>query len=257
MDFAKKEIICILLILFTFSCDRITRESGNVVESHHMSDIENIVWTLESLEIGVQPIDLSSYAPFHLIYGDSSFSGDDGCNRYGGIYHTKCDTVVPARVTATEMACSNINSFSWQHLTAPYRYQILLVNGELMLHRSDSIYTYRSGFLEDVDSSLVDKSWSLTSNVLVTLALDDNRGFQAGYDCDDSDNAGCGTIGGIYGIGDNNTILFYKTRSGGSGLQWYRYLMRILSSSSYSIEDDLLIFSNEGDSVTFEFSVTD
>lgn len=257
MNFTKRRIICILLILFTISCDKITRESGDVDESYEISDIENIVWTLESLEIGVQPIDLSSYAPLHLIYDDSLFFGDDGCNKYGGIYYANGDTVLPARVWITEMFCDNINSFSLQHLTEPYRYQILLANSELMLHKSDSTYTYRSDFLEDVDSLLIDKSWSLTSNVLVTLVFGDTRAFQAGYDCDDSDNAGCGTIGGVYGIGDSNTILFYVTNSGGSGLQWYRYLRRILSSSSYSVEDDLLILSNESDSATFEFSIMD
>ena len=255
MNFAKKEIVCILPILFTISCDKIITESGNVDVSYEISDIKNIVWTLESFKIGGQTIDLSSYAPFHLVYDDSLFLGDDGCNRYGGIYYTNGDTVLPVDAWITEIACTNINSFSWQYLTESYRYQIQFTNSELMLYKSDSIYTYRSNFLEDVESLLIDKSWSLTSNVLVTLVFDETRAFETEYDCNDSDNVGCGRIGGIYGIGDSNTILFYETNSGGSGVEWNSYLKRILSSSSYGIEDSLLILSNESDNMTFEFSV--
>lgn len=255
MNFTKKEIICILLILFTISCNKIITESGNVDESYEISDIKKIVWTLEFFEIGGQTIDLSSYAPFHLVYDDSLFFGDDGCNKYGGIYYTNGDTVLPVNTWITEIACSNINSFSWEYLTELYRYQIQFTNSQLMLYKSDSIYTYRSNFLEDVDGLLIDKSWSLTSNMLVTLVFDETRTFEAEYDCNDSDNVGCGTIGGIYGMGDSNTILFYETNGSGSGVEWHNYLKRILSSSSYRIEDSLLILSNESDSATFEFYV--
>lgn len=257
MNLMKKEFICILLILFTTSCDKIITESGNVDELYEISDIKNIVWTLESFEIGGQTIDLSSYAPFHLVYDDSLFFGDDGCNKYGGIYNTNGDTALIVDAWITDMACDNVNSFSWEHLTEPYRYQIQFANSELMLSNNDSIYTYISNFLEDVDSLLIDKSWSLTSNVLVTLVFDETRAFEAEYNCNDSDSVGCGTIGGIYGIGDSNTILFYDTNSGGSGIEWNNYLKRILSSSSYIIEDSLLILSNKSDNTTFEFSVMD
>ena len=255
MNFTKKEIIFILLTLFTISCDKIATESNDIDASYEISDIKNIVWTLESFKIGDQKVDLSSYAPFHLVYDDSLFLGDDGCNKYGGIYETNGDSVFPVDAWITEMACNNVKSFSWEHLAEPYGYQIQFLNGELMLYRDDSIYLYRSNFLEDVDSLLVNKSWDLTSNELIILFFDETRAFEAKYYCNDCDAIGYGTIGGIYGIGDSNTILFYETNYGGSGVEWYNYLKRILSSSSYSIEDSLLILFNESDNTVFEFSL--
>lgn len=251
----RKELACILLILFTISCGKNSTESGNVDEPYEISHVKKIVWTLESYEIAGQIIDLSSYAPFHLVYDDSLFLGDDGCNKYGVIYDTNGDSVLPVHAWITEMYCHNVNSFSWEHLREPYTYQIRFENNELAINTTDAIYTYRSDFLEDVDSLLIGKIWSLTSNILVTLVFDETRTFRAEYDCDDSDNSGCGTIGGIYGIGNGNTILFYETNGGGSGVEWYNYLKRILSSSLYSIENNLLILFNESDSTTFEFAV--
>ena len=253
MNYAKKEIICILFIMFTISCEKNITKLINTDDSYKIADIKNFVWTLESYEINGQLIDLSSYEPFHLVYDDSLFFGDDGCNQYGGIYETNGNSVIPADFWITEIACTNINTFTWLHLTKPYRYDILFENSEMMLYQSNSRYTYRSNFLENADSLLIDKTWSLKSNELVKLAFDKTRVFEAKYDCDNMNNSGCGIVGGIYGIGAAHTILFYETNSSGSGIKWHAYLKKLLSSSSYSIKDSLLILSNESDSTTFEF----
>ena len=240
--------------MFAISCEKNITKLIDTDNSYKISDIKNIVWTLESYEITGQSIDLSSYAPFHLVYDDSIFFGDDGCNQYGGIYETNDNSVIPVDFWITEIACNNINTFSWLHLTEPYRYDILFENSEMMFYQSDSRYTYRSNFLEDVDSLLIDKTWSLKSNVLVKLVFDKTRVFEAKYDCDNVNNFGCGIIGGIYGIGTGHTILFYETNSSGSGTKWHDYLKKLLSSSSYGIIDSILILSNESDSTTFEFT---
>ncbi len=215
-----------------------------------ISYAKNIVWTLESYEIAGQAIDLSSYPPFNLVYGDSVFFGDDGCNSYEGIYETNGDSIFPKDLGITALCGSN-GFFSALHLGEPYRYKLHLENSELTLFHSDSIYTYRSDFLEDVDSLLIDKKWILTSDANVTLFFFEDRIFEANYDQKNS-NIGSGTIGGIYGIGNNNTILFYDTESSGSGLQWYHYLKTILNSPSYIVENNLLILFS--DSATFEFT---
>jgi len=217
-----------------------------------ISDVKNIVWTLESYEIAGQAIDLSFYAPFHLVYDDSVFFGDDGCNSYRGIYETNCDSIFP-KIIGITLLCDDIDFFSALHLGRHYQYTLQLEDSELAHFHSDSIYTYRSDFLEDVDSLLIDKKWILASNANVTLVFGEDRTFEANYDCKNS-NIGCGTIEGIYGIGDDNTILFYNTGNRGSGIQWYHYLKKILSSPSYSVENNLLILFNKSDSTKFEFT---
>ncbi len=256
----KKYLPVILLILFAVGCEKNTTEligkdeSNNSEGSYELSDIKNIIWTLEFYEMKGQAIELSSYAPFHLAFDDSLFFGDDGCNHYGGLCRTTGDSVVPLNCWITEIACSNISSASWWHLTFPYKYEIRLKTRELTLYTGDSKYIYKSNFLEDVDSLLIDKTWSLTSNPLVTLFFDKTRKFQAEYNCDAGDDSGCGTTWGIYGIGDGNSILFYGTGSSGYGSAWLDYLKSILRSSAYSVENSSLILSNADAGTAFKFS---
>ena len=215
-----------------------------------ISNVKNILWTLNFYEIAGQVIDFSSYQPFNLVYGDSVFFGDDGCNSYEGIYKTNGDSIYPRDFGITALCGSN-GFFSALHLGKPYQYRLQLENSELKHFCNDSTYTFKSDFVKDVDSLLVSKNWILTTNANVTLFFSEDRIFEANYDQKNS-NIGSGTIGGIYGIGENNTILFYDTKSCGSGLQWYHYLKTVLSSPSYIVENNLLILFS--DSSTFEFT---
>lgn len=254
------------LSIMVFTCsDQVTEpvEEDPVT----ISDVINIVWTLETNEIAGQPLDLTPYEPFNLVFGDSLFQGDDGCNAYGGTHEVEGDSVFPSDWWITEIGCPDIQAFPADHLFQPFRYVIIGIDSkELGIWVADTVYTYRSNFLSYVDSLIIDRSWVLTSStdpqisevlreeVRITLDFDLGREFEANWDCTAGTDAyGCGWIGGFYGIGENRSILFYKTTSGGTGVLWYEYLGRILGSSSYQADRSVLVLS---DSAAFEFSLS-
>lgn len=223
----------------------------------------NIVWTVESYEIDGNAQNISSYEPFHLVYGDSLFFGDDGCNTYGGLYEVHEDSVFPGDWWMTLLFC-DVVSFPVEHLTEAYRYDIQIDRRELIISAGDSVYIYRSNFLNEIDSLFPHKEWVLKSSsdfefeqilgegVRIVLRLDENRGFEAEWVCArDPDNYGCGEIQGLFGIGDKRSIRFYRTGARGTGTEWSRYLTRILKSSYYEASDSTLTLS---DSALFEFS---
>lgn len=254
-----------LMVILLVTCNQFTEPEEEI--SVKISDVRNMVWTLEGFEIGGQSQDPSSYEPFHLVYGDSLFHGDDGCNNYGGVYEVQKDRVFPGDWWMTEMACPSIQTFSVDHLIEPYRYGIQIDENELVISSGDSIYTYRSDHLKDVDSLLLDREWVLNSasapgldelvgrGLQITLEFDSERGFEAEWVCGTSKYYyGCGEIRGLYGIGNSHSILFYETGSGGRGVQWREYLNRILSSSFYQVSDTLLVLEDSGGTETFEFT---
>ena len=261
----------LLLLVFFIGCD--DNSTNPVEQSLELSDVINIVWTLESFEVVGQEIGLSSFEPFNLIYREDTFFGDDGCNFFGATFEVKNDSIFPQDFATTLILC-DVKSFPWEHLTEPYRLQIN--KNKLKIHTNNSIYTYKSKFVNSVKNSpLIGKEWILTSSnapefelikthqLLPTLIFDENRGLDISWYCSDNNILGCNRRGGLYGIGDGNTILFYsKLNSSYSrpddleNLEDLDLVERILKSSSYSVEGNLLTLSNESASTLFEFTVT-
>ena len=229
------------------------RTPPNGVPSYELSDINNIVWTFDSYIIGRQPVDISSYDPFHLALNDSSFFGDDGCNRYGGRYELKGDTICPRDEWITMRACSNVLSFPWCHFVIPYRYSIRLDQGVFLLNRGDSLYRFTSEFIAEIDSQLLEVRWYLLPDTQVTFLFNHLRDFEAEYKSTESNPFNFGTIGGVYGLGSENKILFYERREWGQGIAWAYYLKNILNSNIYIIKNDTLILMVENDSTSFKF----
>ncbi len=250
MNFNRKAIITLLLITLIMGMDK---NETSPIDVPPMFPISNILWTLESVETEGKAVDLSPYTPFHLVYTDRGFFGDDGCNHFTGIYRISGDTVITTNARITKKACINMNRFSWGFLSEPYHYQIRLSDGELTLQNDRSVYTFGSDFTEDVDSRLIHKDWRLTSNPSVRLSFDATRTFQSEYICGD-DDTGCGSMGGVFGIGEDNTIMFYRNEGGGSDDGWSGLLKSILRSSSYMVRDGTLTLTNESDGATFEFT---
>ena len=106
-----------------------------------ITDVVNVIWTLESQDIGGQEVDLSTYLPFHLVFGAGEFFGDDGCNSYGARYEVKSDRIIPGDFAMTDQLC-NVESFPTQHLVEPYRLRIH--KNELKIFVDKSTYVYRS-----------------------------------------------------------------------------------------------------------------
>jgi heat shock protein HslJ len=253
----------LLLILFT-SCDNNPTEPQDKPVLR-IADVTNIVWTLEGYEIAGEDIDLSSYELFHLIYDPEAYVGDDGCNKYGGTYEIKGDSVLPKSGWITLLNCDT-NNFSFQHLTEPYKVRI--DSNELMINRDDAAYTYRSNFMNSIaNSPLANKTWELIfsndpefellklQNNSPKLILNMDRSFKINWFCVDNIFFECNEIIGVFGTGKSESILFYRRGSSIAGDIGLRFVAKILSSSSYGVHNDILTLFNKSDSTTFEFAL--
>ena len=254
---ALRHVTLLTLVVPYLSC---SHPSTNPSDSRPLlsgiSDITNIIWTLDE----------SGYAPFHLIYSLGHFFGDDGCNRFGGAYEARNDSVFPTDVAQTQQLCS-VNAFPLQYLAEPYR--IHITRSGLRIFTQEGIFTYRTDVADDIEDSPLIQCWVLaastdpafaeiqTSQPTPTLLFDRNRGFRLAWSRADINSLGYDEVFGIFGTGAGNRILFYKTG-------WRRYaqrydlMERILNSSSYSVNPDtlkapVLILLNESYGSRFEF----
>jgi len=129
----SKKILLFILVTFIIGCNNNTTGPSIVENATTISDICRIIWTLESFQIDNMEIDLSNYLPFNLLFDDSTFLGDDGCDKYSGYYEIHGDTLVPKQVGKT-LLCDGTNLFPLNHLITPYRYKINLIDSEIALY---------------------------------------------------------------------------------------------------------------------------
>ena len=257
-------LLTLSALLFHYSCKKSMNPLGTIYpgdmaleDSINVRDIHNIIWTL----------DKSGYEPFHLIFKEDHFLGDDGCNRFGGRYSAKNDSIFPRDVVQTEMAC-NVTTYSIQHLTEPFRIQIS--KNRLDIFAQHNTLTYKSDHANDLVRSPLLGNWSLTFStdpefeniqtqlLTPTLLLQKNRGFKIAWYCNTDNIFGCDEIFGLFGTGDNNKILFYPTgwKNHSAGLD---FMYRILNSSFYSVETvpeftSLKLF-NEEENTEYKFHI--
>jgi heat shock protein HslJ len=237
--------------------------STNPLESQtsafEISDIKNIVWTLQAVEKAGRVANIP--VTFHLIYNEERFFGDDGCNSFGGRYEARNDSIFPDDIIQTEKACANA-TFPIQHLAEPYRMQI--AKNELRLFAKDAIYTYKSDVTDSITNNPLIKTWILSAatdpefadiqrqQLIPTLLFDESRGFKLAWYCASGNTFGCDEIFGIFGVGAGGKILFYPT-----GWQQHapgsEFMQRILSASSYSFAEETLLLFNESTGAMFEF----
>lgn len=254
-------------ILLHSGCDN---NATNPIESQtselQISDVKNIVWTLAAFEKAGQDADISAFPPFHLIFDETQFFGDDGCNHFRAMYEARTDSVFPGDISQTLRLCIRA-TFPLQHLTEPYR--IHITKSELRIFVDDAVYTYKSDVTDSIKNSPLIGNWQLSSStdpefaeiqteqLIPKLSFDENREFKIIWSCASDNPFGCDEISGIFGIGAHGKILFYPI-----GWQHHQpgidFMLRILNSSFYWFEPDprkggTLTFFNESDGVNFEF----
>lgn len=222
-----------------------------------ISDIKNIIWTL----------DKSGYEPFRLIFNEDQFLGYDGCNWFGSRFEARNDSIFPEGVVQTLRLC-DVKSYSVQHLTEPYRLSI--AKNELYILAGNTIHTYKSDIIDSVVNSPLLNTWQLSAStdpefaelqqqqLLPILSFNEERRFKIAWYCTPENIFGCDEIFGIFGIGANSKIFFYRTgwQNHAQGLD---FMERILSASSYRIEtnnghnETLTLFHKNG--IKYEFTV--
>lgn len=241
-------------------------ERQTILES--ISDSENIIWQLFTVEKSGRPVDISTFPPFHLIFGESQFFGDDGCNLFGAPYRAQEDSIFPGKLSQTLRLCDQA-TLPVEYLAEPFR--IRFSENEMRIFSNGGIYTYRSGFTSDVQGSALLGNWQLNSStdadfediqkrqLIPVLSFDAKRQFNIIWYCVEDNPFGCDKIGGIFGIGAGGKILFYERESAHHGEEsGANFMQRILNSTSYEVAPNsrkgaVLTLFNHDNGTSFEF----
>lgn len=247
-------------------------QTNNPELQRGIADINNIVWTLASVEEDGNQVDISWYPPFRLLFDDTQFHGDDGCNWFNGPYEARNDSVYPGNIAQTLRLCIRA-SFSISHLTKPYRIEI--DKNDLHIYAGSGAFHYRSAASDSVRNSELTslKNFRLNESTdpeypaiqsqltIPTLIFDDDRTFKLTWYGSDNDSLfESNQLSGIFGLGEDGTVLFYQMEGSytGPGSIAENFMQRILESSSYVIEKHepkgaKLILFNENNGARFEF----
>jgi hypothetical protein len=233
------------LILITFAplwggCDNNSTNPGDAqfkgvrTSGARISDHRNIIWTL----------DQSGYERLYLIFDEEQFFGYEGCNWFGGWYEARGDSIIPRDVAQTERGC-DVRTFPVQYLMFPFL--VTIDEDELLLSTRNGAFTLTSDLTESIENSPLIEEWQLTAStdpqfadlkarqLLPSLTLAENREFKISWYCSSDNLMGCDEIYGIFGIGTDDKIFFYKTgwKNHSAGLD---FVGRILDSSAFSVE---------------------
>jgi hypothetical protein len=195
-------------------------------------------------------VDLSSFEPFNLIFAESQFFGDDGCNSFGAKYEIKDGVIVPKDFVMTAQICP-VQNLPLAHLVESFRIRIR--GAELRISALNSDYVYKTEFSNRIDDSpLLAREWKLaasndpefadinTPKLRPVLQFDGERTFKIAWNCDQDNVFGCSEIPGLFGVGDAKRIQFYRKGGQVSGTRGLDLVERILGSSSYDFEDNSL-----------------
>lgn len=262
----SRKNLSVIFLLFPVLLVGCGDDSTNPVDEKHYTipDVINIVWTLAAYDTAGRKTDVSSYEPFHLVYDNDGFWGDDGCNTFTGTYEVRNDSIFPANFWITGTACGK-NTFPAHHLQEPYG--IVILDNELRISSGNSTSTYRSNFMQSIENSpLVGKVWKLTfSNdsifeeiktrqLVSTMVVDEKRTFEFDIEWNDGSMLVYAETYGVYGVGDGNAISFYVQGQDGHGDRAIRFSNTALKSSSYRVENNVLTLSNETEGTIFKFT---
>ncbi len=272
---AKKSTLVVSTVLSALFMIIAGCESTNSLESPAsqteaaIADIRNIVWTLNRAHKNNEDIDLRHLPPFRLLFNDSLFFGDDGCNLYGGRYVSNNDSIFPHDLGQTERLCLQA-TFPVDHLAEPFRLEI--APARLRVKRSNDVYTYESDFTLKIADTPIIGNWILESStdadfseierqqLIPMLSFTSNREFKIVWFCQPDNIFDCNELSGIFGIGRAGRILFYRGGSKVSGSQGLAFMGRILDSSVFTIAPDVsnggrLTLVNEGNNTNFKFTL--
>lgn len=258
-------LLCIFNLLLTIiACEEANKSS--IDQTPVVWDVIHIIWTLESVSIEEQEVDLSTYEPFTLIYSDSKFFGSEGCNRFHGTFESKRDSIIPTRFGKTEMGCGNVKTYSACFLGWPHRIEI--TDDTLTIFINQDIYTFYSDLMTSIeDNPILGKEWTLVASndplfdimnaprFTSTLSLSITREFDfyIQWNNDEYQALFHNTSYGIFGVDNNNRIRLYRRGSSGRSGQAGDCARNILKSSSYSVVDSLFTLIGEGDTLRYEF----
>lgn len=229
------------------------------------TEMVNVVWTLKNCTIAGKEMDLHPYKPFHLGYGKEEYFGDDGCNGFMGTYAVRNDSLFPKSGGMTMMSCDG-NTFSILPLISPYKTHIS--KDELTIFRRDTSYIYFSSFTKSpVDNPIAGKIWALVASndpefesleslgALPRIFFHEDRRFNIKWYCVDGNIFECNEYQGVFGIGEENTILFYRRGSSVAGNVGLRFVLNIMATSAYETNAEKLVLFHTGDGSTYEFIV--
>lgn len=260
----KKIILILNLVSLGFlSCERVP--TAPLAEKRlALAQVNSIVWTLSDCAMTGAKKNLSTYEPVHLVFSDSLFWGDDGCNLYGSRYQSKNDSILPNLFSMTEKACGSV-IFPVQFLSKPF--VLTVYDTRIIIQNQNSRYTFSSDFTDPIDAiPQYEKPWRLigatdpmvadiqAKGLVSALVLGKNRTFDFALNWQE-DNARVNyQTNGVFGVGDRGVWLFYQQGGSSAGIGPSILAQKILLSNRYQLNQNRLTLINDSDAVQYVFS---
>lgn len=232
--------------------------------------LRNIPWVLTLVTMGDSVLKLDDYEPFHFVVGDTLVFGDDGCNSYTGGLELRNDSVTVRWVSKTSLGCGG-RRFNPCELLGTWR--IGIQDTSVVLTNAGTTLEFCSRFVNSVTAyNFVDKEWRLRASndtatgslqavdLLPELGITSNREFTLRwYFTPRNPIFESNYVGGLFGIGDGESIYFYRMYGayshpdGLSGLGDMYFVDRIIHSTHFSLSDTLLTMKRQSDGLFYEF----
>lgn len=264
----KLIIIVFTSMLFISSC-------SNSTEPEELSSIEiskaiNIQWNLISVETPSHILNMNNYEPFKIVLLNTQIWGTDGCNFLQGDYSVKNDSLIISNGGITEIGCPSFNLFPFKHLFGSPK--IMMRGRELVLLKNDTTFVYYSNYNKNISElNFLNDTLSLKSSndnnisffdslgLYPKLILTSNKEFNIQWYNKSPENTGfINQYSGVFGINENNGILFTKINSSYEGngvsiVDW-ELVDRIIESEKYEYNNSILKIINTNANTYYEFN---
>ena len=258
-----KKLILLFLLIIGFGCKTRLTEPETEDKYLSISDITNILWTLEACDSVDQQLNIDSYLTFHLVYDTTEFWGDDGCNKYTGIYYIQNDSILLNDFSITCMGCWPTTSFPINFFFNPHK--LFIFKDSLQIISDNWVYHLKSDFTKSIEKSGLVNTWQLIFSsdpdyeiisyyqYVTNLIFDNNRCFNLNFVSTFENDSTYNYTTGIYGIKNDDSFMFYHRYGGSRRFKARRFRSKILNSTIYNVENDTLTLSNLSDNTIFRF----
>ncbi len=265
----KLKLIYIFFVpmLFISSCSNSTEPEE--LSSIDIPKVMNIQWNLISVEVFPRNINIKDYEPFKFVLRNNSIWGTDNCNYLSGNYSIKNDSLSISNVGITELACFSSKLFPFKHLLG--NPLIMMRGSKLVLRKNDTTYVYYSNYTKKIlqydflDDTLTLKnsndhniSFFDSLGLYPKVILTSNREFNIQWNNKLPKNTFLiNQYSGIFGINENNEILFTKIKSSYEGngvsiVDW-ELVDRIIESAIFEYNNSILKIINTNTNTYYEF----
>ncbi len=263
----KLSFFILFSMFFVSSCSNST--GPEELSSIEISKVVNIQWNLISVETPSRYINLNDYEPFRIVLLNNTIWGTDNCNFLQSDYSIKNDSLIISNGGITEIGCPSFKLFPFKHLFSNPK--VMMRTKELVLIKNDTTYVYNSNYTENISGqNFLEDTLSLKNSndnnifffdslgLYPKLILTSNKEFNIQWYNKSPQNTGfINQYSGVFGINENNGILFTKINSSYEGngvsiVDW-ELVDRIIESNKFEFNGTILKLINNDTNTYYEF----